>query len=151
MQSHQGKVDSCRTKCPATHEGGVPLDPHSETGFDAFVYELACSIHVSDIPAKTGALDRHRCAAPIPARPSAHTMKAYRQDFLAIASLVAGGEPARMAVADITKESMRAAFAAYADNHEAALHPALLVHLECVVHLPLHRRAARRQPHATRR
>jgi integrase/recombinase XerC len=53
-------------------------------------------------------------------KPSAHTMKAYRQDFIAIASLVTNGDPARMAVVDITKESMRAAFAAYAQDHEAA-------------------------------
>ena len=53
-------------------------------------------------------------------KPSAHTMKAYRQDFLAIASLVTGGDSAHMNVADITKESMRAAFAAYAQGHEAA-------------------------------
>jgi site-specific recombinase XerC len=53
-------------------------------------------------------------------RPSAHTMKAYRQDFLTIANLVTNGDPAHMDVADITKESMRAAFAAYAEVHEAA-------------------------------
>jgi integrase/recombinase XerC len=47
-------------------------------------------------------------------------IKAYRQDFLAIASLVTEGHPARMAVVDITKESMRAAFATYAQGHEAA-------------------------------
>jgi integrase/recombinase XerC len=53
-------------------------------------------------------------------KPSAHTLKAYRQDFLAIAGLVTGGDPARMAVVDITKDSMRAAFATYAQDHEAA-------------------------------
>ncbi len=53
-------------------------------------------------------------------KPSAHTMKAYRQDFVAIASLVTGGGPAGMNVADITKDSMRSAFAAYAKDHEAA-------------------------------
>ncbi len=53
-------------------------------------------------------------------KPSAHTMKAYRQDFLAIASLVTNGDPAHMDVVDITKESMRAAFATYARGHEAA-------------------------------
>lgn len=47
-------------------------------------------------------------------------MKAYRQDFLAIASLVTNGNPTDMTVVDITKESMRAAFAAYASDHEAA-------------------------------
>jgi integrase/recombinase XerC len=53
-------------------------------------------------------------------KPSAHTMKAYRQDFIAIASLVTNGDPGHMAVADITKDPMRAAFAAYAQDHEAA-------------------------------
>jgi len=53
-------------------------------------------------------------------KPSAHTMKAYRQDFIAIATLVTVGNPARLAVADITKDSMRHAFAAYARDHEAA-------------------------------
>jgi integrase/recombinase XerC len=53
-------------------------------------------------------------------KPSAHTMKAYRQDFVAIATLVAGGDASRLSVADITKDSMRAAFAAYARDHEAA-------------------------------
>ena len=53
-------------------------------------------------------------------KPSAHTMKAYRQDFTAIAALMTDGNPARLAVADITKDSMRQAFAAYARDHEAA-------------------------------
>jgi integrase/recombinase XerC len=53
-------------------------------------------------------------------KPSAHTMKAYRQDFIAIASLVTGDNPAGMNIVDITKDSMRAAFAAYAQAHEAA-------------------------------
>jgi site-specific recombinase XerD len=55
-------------------------------------------------------------------KPSAHTMKAYRQDFDAIATLVAGDPAAvpRMPLADITTDSMRAAFAQYAQNHEAA-------------------------------
>jgi len=53
-------------------------------------------------------------------KPSAHTMKAYRQDFIAIATLVAGGDASRLAVADITKDTMRTAFAAYARDHEAA-------------------------------
>lgn len=53
-------------------------------------------------------------------KPSAHTMKAYRQDFVAIADLVTDSDPASMNIADITKDSMRAAFAAYAQDHEAA-------------------------------
>ena len=53
-------------------------------------------------------------------KPSAHTMKAYRQDFIAIAILLTDGDPARLTVPDITKDSMRQAFAAYARDHEAA-------------------------------
>jgi hypothetical protein len=53
-------------------------------------------------------------------KPSAHTVKAYRHDFLAIAILITNGDPAHMDVVDITKDSMRAAFAAYAHDHEAA-------------------------------
>jgi integrase/recombinase XerC len=53
-------------------------------------------------------------------KPSAHTMTAYRQDFIAIATLITGGDPARLAVPDLTKDSMRTAFAAYARDHEAA-------------------------------
>jgi integrase/recombinase XerC len=53
-------------------------------------------------------------------KPSAHTMKAYRQDFVAIAGLVTGGDPVGMNIVDVTKDSMRAAFAAYAQDHEAA-------------------------------
>jgi site-specific recombinase XerD len=51
---------------------------------------------------------------------SAHTMKAYRQDFTAIAMLLTGGDVAQTAVADITKDAVRRAFAAYAENHDAA-------------------------------
>jgi integrase/recombinase XerC len=53
-------------------------------------------------------------------KPSAHTMRAYGQDFIAIAMLVTNGHPARLTVTDITKDSMRTAFAAYAQDHEAA-------------------------------
>ena len=53
-------------------------------------------------------------------KPSAHTMKAYRQDFVAIAFLVTHSSPGRLTVADITKDSMRQAFAAYAQDREAA-------------------------------
>jgi site-specific recombinase XerC len=52
--------------------------------------------------------------------PSAHTMKAYRQDFAAIAGRVTNRNPTGMKLVDITNESMRAAFAAYAQDHEAA-------------------------------
>lgn len=55
-------------------------------------------------------------------KPSPHTIKAYRQDFVAIAALLAG-EPElvmHLTPGAITKDAMRAAFAAYADTHEAA-------------------------------
>lgn len=47
-------------------------------------------------------------------------MKAYRQDFIAIAGIITDGRPAQLAVADITRDAMRSAFAAYARDHEAA-------------------------------
>ena len=47
-------------------------------------------------------------------------MKAYQQDFIVIATLVTNGDPSRLVVADITKDSMRTAFAVYARDHEAA-------------------------------
>ena len=54
-------------------------------------------------------------------KPSAHTIKAYRQDFDTIATLIAGGEDlSAMAVGAITIDSMRTAFARYAETHEAA-------------------------------
>ena len=55
-------------------------------------------------------------------KPSPHTGKAYRQDFVAIAALLAGdgARVGELTPAAITKEAMRAAFAAYADSHEAA-------------------------------
>lgn len=55
-------------------------------------------------------------------KPSLHTAKAYRQDFVAIAEFLAG-DRARiggLAPAAITREAMSAAFAAYAEGHEAA-------------------------------
>jgi site-specific recombinase XerD len=55
-------------------------------------------------------------------KPSPHTAKAYRQDFAAIAELLAG-DRARIETltpASITREALSAAFAAYAENHEAA-------------------------------
>ena len=55
-----------------------------------------------------------------PRKPSAHTMKAYRQDFAAVAALLTGGRPADIVLTDITKNTMRAAFAAYAATHEPA-------------------------------
>jgi integrase/recombinase XerC len=53
-------------------------------------------------------------------KPLSHNMKAYRLDFAAIASPVTDGNPTRMDIADITKDSMRAVFATYAHDHEAA-------------------------------
>lgn len=53
-------------------------------------------------------------------KPSAHSMKAYRQDFDAIASLLTEGNPAELQVADITSDTVRVAFASFARNHEPA-------------------------------
>ena len=53
-------------------------------------------------------------------KPSEHTMTAYRQDFALVAALLTGGSPADIALHDITKANMRAAFAAYASSHEPA-------------------------------
>ena len=56
-------------------------------------------------------------------KPSAHTIKAYCQDFDAIATLIAGGDagdPLQMSLGDITTDTMRTAFAQYAESHEAA-------------------------------
>lgn len=54
-------------------------------------------------------------------KPSPHTAKAYRQDFAAIATLVAGTaeDLARLSAPERTKDSLRAAFAAYAETHSA--------------------------------
>ena len=57
----------------------------------------------------------------VPVNSSAHTLKAYRQDFDAIATLIAGGEDrSAMALDAITIEAIRTAFARYAQTHEAA-------------------------------
>jgi integrase/recombinase XerC len=55
-------------------------------------------------------------------KPSPHTAKAYRQDFAAIAELLAGGTDhvVHLAPETITREAIQAAFASYADTHEAA-------------------------------
>jgi integrase/recombinase XerC len=53
-------------------------------------------------------------------KPSAHTMAAYRQDFAAIAAQLAADRAGDIALAEVTKDHMRAAFAAYASTHEPA-------------------------------
>lgn len=55
-------------------------------------------------------------------KPSPHTIKAYRQDFETISILIAGTAAAVAAlhVDEVNKDSLRAAFAAYADTHSAA-------------------------------
>lgn len=55
-------------------------------------------------------------------KPSPHTVKAYRQDFAAVATLLTG-DPARVEHLTpdvITKDAMQRAFAAYANTHAAA-------------------------------
>jgi integrase/recombinase XerC len=55
-------------------------------------------------------------------KPSPHTAKAYHQDFAAIAILLAGDSNgvAALRPSDLTKHALQAAFADYADAHEAA-------------------------------
>lgn len=55
-------------------------------------------------------------------KPSPHTAKAYRQDFEAIAMVVAGAakDVQQLKTAEINKTSLRAAFASYADTHSPA-------------------------------
>ena len=83
-------------------------------------------------------------------KPSAHTMKAYRQDFDAIATLIVGEhEPvAGMPLSAICTDQLRTGFAGVRPNARSSLHPALLVDLERAVHLPVHRRSHPRQPDA---
>lgn len=52
-------------------------------------------------------------------KPSAHTLKAYRQDFVAIADLMTNGSPATLAIDQIAKDQVRSAFATYARHHAA--------------------------------
>ena len=53
-------------------------------------------------------------------KPSAHTLKAYRQDFDAIATVIAGGEDrVRDGVGRHHRRHLRTAFARYAQSHEA--------------------------------
>lgn len=52
-------------------------------------------------------------------KPSPHTVLAYRRDFSAIATLITGGKPNTLVLADITRDSMRQAFAAFAQDHAA--------------------------------
>jgi integrase/recombinase XerC len=49
-------------------------------------------------------------------------MKAYRQDFDAIAAIIAGSgnDLSAVSLGDITTESMRSAFAQYAESHQTA-------------------------------
>jgi site-specific recombinase XerD len=55
-------------------------------------------------------------------KPSPHTTKAHRQDFEAVATLLAGSTDAvpDLKTNELNKDSLRAAFAAYADTHSAA-------------------------------
>jgi integrase/recombinase XerC len=55
-------------------------------------------------------------------KPSAHTANAYKQDFTAIAALLAGDSRRieDLKPDSITKNAMRTAFAAYAESHEPA-------------------------------
>lgn len=83
---------------------------------EGVVEAAAVAPAVDEIPEWFQQFLDHRQAS----KPSANTMKAYRRDFVAIANLLTGGEPARLSPADITRDSMRKAFAAFAADHEAA-------------------------------
>lgn len=94
--------------------------PHeTDSGYsvaEGVVEAAAVAPAVEEIPEWFQQFLDHRQAS----KPSAHTMKAYRRDFVAIANLLTGGEPVRLSPADITRDSMRTAFAAFAADHEAA-------------------------------
>lgn len=83
---------------------------------EGVVEAAAVAPAVEEIPEWFQRFLDHRQAS----KPSAHTMKAYRRDFVAIANRLTGGEPVRLSPADITRDSMRTAFAAFAADHEAA-------------------------------
>jgi site-specific recombinase XerD len=55
-------------------------------------------------------------------KPSAHTIKAYRRDFEAIATLLTGTPDAvsDLRTNELTKDTLRTAFGAYANTHSAA-------------------------------
>src|SRR5262245_31456405 len=55
-------------------------------------------------------------------KPSTHTLKAYRQDFDAIAALIVGKDEGvkAMSLSDITTDAMRGGLARYVETHEAA-------------------------------
>ena len=65
-------------------------------------------------------------------KPSPHTIKAYRQDFAAIAALLAGNANriGNLTPADITTDRMRSAFATYARRSRAVVNPPVLAYLE---------------------
>jgi hypothetical protein len=65
-----------------------------------------------DIAAATSAWFTEFLIDRVTREPSDHTMKAYRQDFTAVADLLSAGPPSDIALTDITKMMMRAAFAA---------------------------------------
>jgi site-specific recombinase XerC len=86
-------------------------------------------------------------------KPSPRTAKAYRQDFAAIATLLAG-DPAAVAdlqVQTITKDAVRQAFAAYADSHEPSSIRRCWSTWNTLVRLPVHERVDRIEPDAADR
>jgi integrase/recombinase XerC len=95
---------------------------------ESFWFELAGIGHQSvKVTAARGSVLRPQWFAPFLAdrgtrKLSPHTMKAYRQDFDAIAALIVGskGDLAVMSLGDITTKAMRGAFAQYAETHKAA-------------------------------
>ena len=96
--------------------GGVPDDPSASRDQDPEASGVAAADSVPAVPGwfEDFLIDRGT------RKPSAHTVKAYRQDFHAIATLVAGGAAASFAPAEITADAMRRAFASFAACHEPA-------------------------------
>jgi hypothetical protein len=95
------------------HKRDYPPFPGMVVGVSGFVDERADA--TPDEPAAA--------AAAVPADDSggaAHTLKAYRQDFHAIAALLTDKVPEQLALNAITKDAMRRAFAAYGATHEPA-------------------------------
>lgn len=86
-------------------------------------------------------------------KPSPHTVKAYRQDFVAIATQLAGAPDRVVHLASdaITRDAMQACLRRLCPHPRGRINPAMLVKLEHAVRLPLHGRTHHRQPDAASR
>jgi integrase len=84
-------------------------------------------------------------------KPSAHTLKAYRQDFDAIATLVAGEAAGTDAVGRHHDRLDAHGVRSVRGNPRGRIDSTVLIDMERVVHLPLHLGAHRGQPDAVGR